>query len=393
MLAYGGSVFTARHAALRHAGRRDGPGRAGRICQPPYPCGPRLNSHASDPALEALFLPFSRGNLPWPDAPALFLRARDGAALRQFPLPHLLCEQSFKPFAEGLQRAGLHVAGEVSPEATDVRYPLVLVLPPRQRDEARALFARALALVAPGGRIVASMANNEGAKSGESDLRQLAGLGGSLAKHHCRVFWTPALQGNHDVVLLAQWSALDAPRPILEGRFTSRPGVFAWDRIDPASRLLVECLPPDIAGHGADLGAGFGYLSAEVLARCPQVRALDLYEAEARALDLARHNLAGHMDSTTLAFHWHDVTAGLPQRYDFIVTNPPFHTPARADRPDIGRRFIAVAAEALKPGGRLWLVANRHLPYEETLNAGFGQVRVLGERDGFKAIEAVKAAR
>ena len=42
-------------------------------------------------------------------------------------------------------------------------------------------------------------------------------------------------------------------------------------------------------------------------------------------------------------------------------------TQSRADRPDVGRRFIAVAAESLKPGGRLYLVANRHLPYEACL--------------------------
>ena len=56
-------------------------------------------------------------------------------------------------------------------------------------------------------------------------------------------------------------------------------------------------------------------------------------------------------------------------------------------------RFIAAAAEALKPGGRLWLVANRHLPYEQTLNERFGDVRVAGERDGFKVIAAIKARR
>ena len=95
----------------------------------------------------------------------------------------------------------------------------------------------------------------------------------------------------------------------------------------------------------------------------------------------------------TLGYRWHDVTAGVPEQYDFIVSNPPFHTQSRADRPDVGRRFIAVAAESLKPGGRLFLVANRHLPYEAVLNASFGQVRVAGERDGFKVIEAVKASR
>ena len=92
-----------------------------------------------------------------------------------------------------------------------------------------------------------------------------------------------------------------------------------------------------------------------------------------------------------LGFRWHDVTAGLGQRYDVIVTNPPFHAPGRTERPDIGRRFIAVAAEALAPGGRLWLVANRHLPYEAVLGEAFGQVRTVAERDGYKVVEARKA--
>ena len=320
----------------------------------------------------------------------LFLRAREGTAMRQFPLARLVCEQSYKPFADELKRGGLQVIDDAS--ISGVRFPLVLVLPPRQREEARALFARALSLCAPGGVVVASITNNEGAKSGESDLKQLAGLGGSLSKNHCRVFWSKPLGNAHDAALLAQWTKLDAPRAILGGRFTSRPGVFAWDRVDPASALLVEHLPADLAGRGADLGAGYGYLSGEILSRSPKVAALDLYEAEARALALAKQNLSVFEAQVAISYHWHDVTTGVTDQYDFVVSNPPFHTQSRADRPDVGRRFIAVAAEALKPGGRLYLVANRHLPYEAVLNASFGDVRVLGERDGFKVIEAAKAA-
>ena len=91
-----------------------------------------------------------------------------------------------------------------------------------------------------------------------------------------------------------------------------------------------------------------------------------------------------------LGFYWLDVSTGLPGHYDFIVTNPPFHQ-GRADFPELGRSFIAAAAHALVPGGRLWLVANRHLPYEAELASGFAKVRVVETRDGFKVIEAVKA--
>lgn len=351
---------------------------------------PRV-ADTDDAPLEVLLLPFVQGVLAWPaGGRVLFLRARDGWALRRFDVSALICEQGFKPFSDALQRAGLQVREE--PEADDgERFDLVLVLPPRQRDEARALLARAVASVAPGGRVVACQANDEGAKSGEADLKALAGAGGVLTKQHCRVFWTQPLHGAADADLLAKWRALDAPRRIADGRYLSRPGVFAWDRLDAGSRLLVEHLPADLGGRAADLGAGFGYLSDALLRRNPGIVALDLHEAEARALAMARHNLAGQAQRVALGYLWHDVTAGLVQRYDVIVTNPPFHAPGRAERPDIGRRFIAVAAEALNPGGRLWLVANRHLPYEAVLDEAFGQARIVAERDGYKVVEARKA--
>lgn len=345
----------------------------------------------TDDALETLFLPFADGRMAWPADGALFLRARDGWPLHQRPLPGLICEQTFKPDADALQRSGCAVQ---HPDITSTKaFPLVLILPPRQRDEARALLAYAVTRTQRGGRIMACMSNNEGARSGESDLERIAGPIDMLTKNKCRVFWTGPLHGAADPALAAQWSALDAVRPVADGRFVSRPGVFAWDRVDIASALLAEHLPKDLAGHAADLGSGFGYLSVELLKRCPRITALDLYEAEYRALELARRNLSEFESRATLQYLWHDVTTGLPQAYDVIVSNPPFHTHARADRPDIGKRFIAVAAASLKHGGRLLLVANRHLPYEAVLNASFGKVHTLAQAHGFKIVEAVRSSR
>lgn len=340
-----------------------------------------------DLPLETLFRPFAEGSLTWPENGALFLHARDGMPLHQQALPGLICEQGFKPDADALTRAGfsVHSLEEVSLKQ---HYPLVLMLPPRQRDEARALLARAVTLAQGGGRVIACISNNEGARSGEADLEKLVGSVTTLSKHKCRVFWTASLENQVDQSLLAQWLQLDAVRPISDARFVSRPGVFAWDRIDPASALLAKHLPKELAGRAADLGAGFGYLSVELLNRCPSITTLDMYEADARALALAKQNTSKL--ATPIHYHWHDVTQGLLGNYDVIISNPPFHTQSRADRPDIGRRFISVAAAALNPGGCLWLVANRHLPYEEVLNNSFGQTRIVAQQDGFKIVHAIK---
>jgi 16S rRNA (guanine1207-N2)-methyltransferase len=350
-------------------------------------------SHGSDPALDTLLLPFANGLLAWPrDGGALFLGARAGWPLQQQSLPGLVCEQDFKPAADALLRDGLSLR---EGDGDAARHPLVLLLPPRQREQARALFVHALDRLAPGGTIVACMPNREGAKTGEADLARVAGPLHVLSKHHCRVFWTAPLQGPADAALAQAWRMLDAPRAIADprvpgGGFLSRPGVFAWDRIDAASALLAEHLPGNLRGQVADLGAGWGYLAMQVLARCPDVTALDLYEADARALELARANLQAAR--VPVAFHWHDVAAGLPRRYDAIVSNPPFHAQGRDERPDLGRAFIAAAAAALQPGGRLYLVANRHLPYEAVLDASFGSVRMLAQREGFKVVEATRLA-
>ncbi|HTV84189.1 MAG TPA: methyltransferase [Dyella sp.] len=350
--------------------------------------------HASmpDAVLDALFLPVSSGSVRVPaDGRVLFLRARSGHRLREVAQPGWLCEQSFKPFADALMREGFNV-GEATPDA---RFSLVLVLPPRQREEARALFARAARHAEGGGVVLACVPNAEGAKSAQADLAALLGSVQHLSKHKCRVFWGVSEASPGDRPVRDAWLALDAPQANAAG-FLSRPGLFAWDRADKASALLAAHLPHDLRGRVADFGAGYGYLAARIVERCRQVASIDLYEAEARALEPARLNLEravqGSGRAVSFQVHWHDVTAGIDRRYEAIVSNPPFHQ-GRADLPELGRAFIARAADALVASGQLWLVANRHLPYEATLAMHFEHVDTRAMQDGFKVIQATGVRR
>lgn len=334
-----------------------------------------------DTLVASLMLPFDEGRLAWPaTGRVLVLNARSAPTFARAPVDRMHFQQDFRPFVDALQDAGFQ-AGE---PPSQTRFEQVLVMPQRQREQSRASFVRALECVAPGGTVVGVAANDQGARSAQADLAALAGPLSSISKHRCRVFWTAPLHASPDPGRLAQWREDAAPRPILGGRFTSRPGLFAWDRIDPASALLAEHIDPAWAGHAADLGGGWGFLSSRLLERCPGIVALDLFEAQAQALPLARSNLAVHAGRVALALHWHDVTRGLPGRYDVVVSNPPFHAQGRADDPALGQAFIAAAADAMAPAGRLLLVANRHLPYEAVLQRRFGQVSAVAQRDGFK---------
>ena len=138
----------------------------------------------------------------------------------------------------------------------------------------------------------------------------------------------------------------------------------------------------------ADLGAGWGYLSAAILQRTDVV-SVDLVEADRTALNCAERNIT----DARARFHWADATVWESSRkLDAVVMNPPFHSGRTAD-PDLGKAFIAAAARLLAPSGSLWLVANRHLPYEATLTEGFGAVQEVAGSSRFKVLQASRPFR
>ena len=331
-------------------------------------------------ALETLMLAFpAEGGIAVP-ARALFIGAEPHAALKAWP--ELIGWQPLKPLAAAWERAGFSRREELP----DGKWPLVLVLPGKSRDEALAWFAMARDRLEPGGKLLVAMPNTAGAGRFEKELSKAAGNIVSIQKHKCRAFHATE-DGAWNEAIFNEWRALGGPREIPGTGFSVQAGIFSSDHIDPGSQLLADHLPAHLHGHVADLGAGWGFLSDAVLKRCPNIARLDLFEADARALACARKNLASH--PREIGFHWHDVTTGLPGSYDAIVMNPPFHS-GQATDVDLGRAFLKVAAASLKRGGKLLLVANRQLPYEAALEASGLAWRKIAEDKVYKLLFAEK---
>ncbi|MDN5927652.1 MAG: class I SAM-dependent methyltransferase [Hyphomicrobiales bacterium] len=338
----------------------------------------------TDDSRKTLFHPFETGDLPIPPegTRVLFSGAEPGLRLPAGFAADLALAQPFRPSFRALEEAGF----EISPRAEGAGYDAAFVLCGRHRRQNEARIADALTRVREGGLVLVAGSKVNGIDSLRRKVAGTVPLAGSLAKYHGIAFWFPRpVDAPAAVAVLAP-----AGLALVDGRFRTAPGMFSPDHVDPGSRLLVESLPDDISGDVADFGAGWGYLSAELLSRSDAVSRIDLYEADFEALEAARRNLAGSDSAAQTGFFWSDLLAEpIEGRYDFIVMNPPFHA-GRAAAPTIGQGMILAAARALKPRGRLYLVANRQLPYEEVLARDFRKSGETVRDASYKVLWAVR---
>lgn len=289
-------------------------------------------------------------------------------------LPDVIGWQPLKPLADDCVNAGMNLV-----EHPSGKFSTVLFLPGKSKAEILGGFATAHDLLAPGGTLMVALSNTAGASRFEKELGKAAPLLFSVSKNKCRAFAVSNAVG-WNINVLEEWREIAKPTVIAGTEFITMPGVFSANHIDPGSLLLASHLPASLRGDVADLGAGWGFLSHMALEKSARISKIDLYEADSRALDCARRNVSGNA-----VFHWHDVSKGLPEKYDHIIMNPPFHT-AQSKDVDLGKAFLSVAAASLKRGGSLYFVANRQLPYEAHLETLGLRSRLIAENHAYKVI-------
>ena len=111
-----------------------------------------------------------------------------------------------------------------------------------------------------------------------------------------------------------------------------------------------------------------------------------LVDANLLAVAAARRNLerlgiAGRAMASDL------FTAIPAERYDLIVSNPPFHQGKRVDL-SVADRLITESPAHLRPDGRLLIVANAFLAYSKQMERVFRRVETVAATRQYHVLEA-----
>ena len=181
----------------------------------------------------------------------------------------------------------------------------------------------------------------------------------------------------------------DGIGPAAGGTVVNHAGVFCADRLDIGTRFFLRHLPEGGGRRVVDLGCGNGVVGTSVALADPDAEVLfvdESFQAVASAEATYKANgVSGHAE-----FRVGDGLAGVPSgSVDLVLNNPPFHSHQATTDATAWRMFTG-ARRALRPGGELWVIGNRHLGYHVKLRKLFGNSRLVASDPKFVVLKAVK---
>ena len=182
----------------------------------------------------------------------------------------------------------------------------------------------------------------------------------------------------------------------------NQPSGFSPTRLDAGTSLFLEHLPEVADGDTViDLGCGNGIVGTVVALDSPGADITFIDESflavdSARATYLANTGAAVEDAGGAARFVVGDGIAHLAEdppipnaSVDLVLNNPPFHADNALGDATAWQMFSESRA-ALRPGGELWVVGNRHLAYHAKLKRLFGNCDVVGSDPKFVVYRAVR---
>jgi 16S rRNA (guanine1207-N2)-methyltransferase len=152
-------------------------------------------------------------------------------------------------------------------------------------------------------------------------------------------------------------------------KVVSRPGVFSHRSLDAGARALINTMTVHDGDRVLDIGCGSGAVALAAAFRADSVTVVAV-DSHARAVECtASGTMLNDLSNVTVILN-HEGHAPEPGTYDLVLGNPPYYSDYQ-----IAEIFLQGARRALKPGGRVLMVAKTHAWYQARMPELFDDVR------------------
>ncbi len=221
-----------------------------------------------------------------------------------------------------------------------------------------------------------------------------------LFEKHLGQTTTSLAQKKHRLVFSNADALPCEPTPYLEWKVDGEnywlknlPNVYSGENLDLGARFMLQHLPQDpTIKQIIDLGCGNGVLSVKLAKLNPDATIIGVDESH-MAVTSAIQNMKQALGETVkFAGQVNNCLDGFePSSCDLIVCNPPFHQQL-AVTDHIAWQMFCDAKQVLKPKGRLMVIGNRHLGYDNKLMRLFGKanLRQIAVNKKFVILQATK---
>ncbi|KLV05942.1 50S rRNA methyltransferase [Photobacterium aquae] len=173
---------------------------------------------------------------------------------------------------------------------------------------------------------------------------------------------------------------------------TNHANVFSGESLDIGARFFLEHLPADNRYEKiVDLGCGNGVIGIKAAQLNPDAKIVCVDESFMAAAS-CRHNANINLsDPSQLTAVVNNCLEGMPaDDTDLVLCNPPFHQ-QNTITDHIAWQMFCDARHVLRQGGKLWVIGNRHLGYNDKLKRLFGNVTVVAQNNKFVIYQSTKS--
>jgi 16S rRNA (guanine1207-N2)-methyltransferase len=278
------------------------------------------------------------------------------------------------------------------------KFDVVFIQIPKGRSLARRWLVQAYNALVIGGDLFLAGPNHSGIQSVIKDAQDLFGRGRILGyKKGNRIAQFFKLSGDEPAPDWAQapgiaphtWIEFSIPLSTHILLIRSLPGIFSSDHLDAGTEMLLSVIPTPPGASVLDIGCGYGIIG--LYAAVNGAGLVHLVDNNLLAVSACRETLALNHITHAETFIGDLLNPVISNKYDLILSNPPFHTGHAVDY-QIAQAMISQSYRVLTPGGQMIIVANRFIRYDSLIKEIFGNVSIPAESGKFHVLSGLKSS-